>query len=73
MSPPRATLKEERGSTPTTTNHTMTHTDALDLISILSDEAIAQTLSDLGHSVSELDHRMLRDLAADVVLAGENE
>ena len=49
----------------------MTHTEALDLISCLSDEAIAKALSDLGHSVSELDHRMLRDLAADVVLAGE--
>ena len=49
----------------------MTHTDALELISVLDDQALRQALADLGHSVSELDHRQLRDLAADVVLAGE--
>lgn len=49
----------------------MTHTEALELISVLDDAAIREALANEGHSVSELDHRQLRDLAADCVLANE--
>ena len=49
----------------------MTIAQAFDLISILDDEAIRETLSNEGHSVSELDSRQLRELAVDCVLANE--